>query len=216
MSTSRRLQDPSSSRRWAVVKDERGGTLVLFVLFLPVLVLMLSFVLDVANWFEHKRHLQMQADAAALAAARDLASPCLDGTVADTAASYGGRDYNAQIQDRQAAVHMIINSQTFFNQSSPVDTDVDTDPPCTSHQVDVKLTETDLPWYFKIANVPFINAHARVGLFTIDNYTGSLPLAVPDVEPKKVAVQFIDESTHTVLATKQLTNTGSSGGLAIW
>ena len=42
--------------------------LITVVLWLPLLVLMASFVLDVANWFVHKRHLQMQADAAALAA----------------------------------------------------------------------------------------------------------------------------------------------------
>jgi hypothetical protein len=84
--------------------------------------------------------------------------------------------------------------------------------------VDVKLTETDLPWYFKLANVPFINAHARVGLFTVDSYTGSLPLAVPEVDPRKLKVQFIDEAdpAKPVIATTDLTKTGQSGGLVRW
>ena len=46
---------------------ERGAALVIVVVWLPVLLLVLMFVVDVGNWFVHKRHLQMQADAAALA-----------------------------------------------------------------------------------------------------------------------------------------------------
>jgi len=53
-----------------IVADERGGVLVMFALFAPVLILFMAFVLDVGNWFEHKRHLQLQADAGALAAAQ--------------------------------------------------------------------------------------------------------------------------------------------------
>lgn len=216
MSTSRRSPVRSDYRGRRRPRDEDGATLVIVTLFLPVLLLVLALALDVGNWFEHKRHLQMQADAAALAAALDLRSPCSDATVTGTAAAYGGRDYNAQVQNRQADVHMLVNSQTYFNQTSPVDTTVDTDPPCTSLMVDVKLTETDLPWYFRLARVPFINAHARVGLFTVDNYINSLPLAVPDVAPKKVAVQFIDESTGEILATTPLAKAGASGGLVNW
>jgi hypothetical protein len=188
----------------------------MFAVFLPVLMLMLSFVLDVGNWYAHKRHLQMQADASALAAALDLRAPCDDGTVDDTAASYGGRDYNAQVQTRESSVHMAINSSTYYQQTSPVDTTVDTDQPCASMQVDVKLTETDLPWYFRIASVPFINAHARVSLFTVDKYTGALPLAVPDVDPHKVAAQFIDEDTGEVIATTALTKVGQVGQFVQW
>jgi Flp pilus assembly protein TadG len=216
MSISRRSLVPSDVARRARLRDERGATLVVVTLFLPVLLLMVAFVLDVGNWFEHKRHLQMQADAAALAAAQDLGLPCSNAVVADRVASYGGRDWNAQVQNKQANVHTEINSQTYFNQASPVDTTVDTDPPCDALMVDVKLTETDLPWYFKLASVPFINAHARVGLFTVDSYTGSLPLAVPSVEPKKVAARFVDEDTGTVLATTPLTSGTTTGGLTYW
>src|SRR5437868_5367695 len=107
MSTWRKLRTRSDrGARLRLVRDERGATLVLVALFFPILILMVSFVLDVGNWFEHKRHLQMQADSAALAAALDLRSPCDDAVVASTAGSYGGGDYNAQVQDRQADVHM--------------------------------------------------------------------------------------------------------------
>jgi hypothetical protein len=198
--------------------SERGGVLVLTALWMPLAVLALSFVVDAGNWFEHRRHLQMQADAAAFAAALDLASPCSNVVVGDRVLSFGGRDYNPQVQNKQANVHTVVNSKTFFNQATPVDTTVDTNPPCTSLMVDVKLTETDLPWYFKLANVPFINAHARVGLFNVDTFTGSLPLAVPDVDPKKVIVEFIDESdpAKPVIATTPLTKGGEAGGLVQW
>ena len=40
---------------------------MIVVVWLPVLVLFAMFVLEVGNWYEHKRHLQMQADAGAFA-----------------------------------------------------------------------------------------------------------------------------------------------------
>ena len=46
------------------VRDERGGVLVMVAVMLPVLLLFASFVVDVGNWFEHKRDLQMQSDGA--------------------------------------------------------------------------------------------------------------------------------------------------------
>src|SRR4029453_9098153 len=79
-------------------RDERGAVLVMVLLWLPVLILMAAFVVDVANWFVHKRHLQMQADAAALAAAADWsASGCDNGAINARAAEYGGGTYNQQI-----------------------------------------------------------------------------------------------------------------------
>jgi len=74
--------------------DETGAVLVLVAVSLPLLILLGSFVIDVGNWFVHKRHLQVQADAAALAAAGKFKFPVCDGTVeatiASTAEQYGG------------------------------------------------------------------------------------------------------------------------------
>ena len=47
--------------------SERGAVLVMVVLWLPVIILFGMLVFEVGNWFEHKRHLQMQADAGAFA-----------------------------------------------------------------------------------------------------------------------------------------------------
>ena len=49
--------------------DERGQVVVLFALLLPVLLALGSIVLDVGNWYVHKKHLQTHVDAGALAPA---------------------------------------------------------------------------------------------------------------------------------------------------
>lgn len=51
---------------------ESGQTLVIFVLFLPVLIGFCALVLDVGNWYAQKRFVQNAADAAVLAGAQDL------------------------------------------------------------------------------------------------------------------------------------------------
>ena len=91
------------------VSEEQGGVLVLFGLMLPVLLLVLALVLDVGNWFVHKRHLQMQADAAALAGGGHFgdcfsSDPSVSGnadtTIESAATQYAGNGsslYNLQI-----------------------------------------------------------------------------------------------------------------------
>jgi uncharacterized membrane protein len=46
---------------------EDGGVLVLWAILTPGMIFLFLLVVDVGNWYVHKRHLQMQADAAALA-----------------------------------------------------------------------------------------------------------------------------------------------------
>lgn len=184
--------------------------LITLVLWLPLMVLMASFVLDVANWFVHKRHLQMQADAAALAGAREWAQPACDWTrIEATAHNYGGDVWNSQIGGTPAEkIHMRLNSATYHNQASPVDGTVGA-PGCESAMVDVKLTETDLPWFLKAAQfVPFINAHARVSIVQAETLSGALPVGVPDPRPARARVTFIDEATGQVLGERNLTRIG--------
>jgi hypothetical protein len=201
-----------------VAGEQHGGIVVMVAVWLPLLVLFMSMVIDVANWFEHKRHLQTQADAAALAAAHEYRVPCSDAPILGQAAAYSGGTYNAQIGGTDPAnIHMLVNSSTYYGQSSPVDDTVNTAGPCDARMVDVKMTETDLPWFFKIANVSYIDTHARVSILQSDTAKGVLPVGVPDVHPKVAKVTFIDESNGNVLGSRDLTEQSTTtGGLSIW
>jgi hypothetical protein len=55
--------------------SEQGQSLVMFVIFLPVLFAFLAFVVDTGHAFTEKRRVQNAADAAALAAAQELVKP---------------------------------------------------------------------------------------------------------------------------------------------
>jgi len=207
---------------------EDGGVLVMITVWLPVIILFIVFVVDVGSWFEHKRHLQLQADAAALAAAGGFRIPCTDQPITDTAADYSGHPvnyasatlgsaYNPQVAGGQSRVYVMFNSPTYYNQSSPVDTTVRTGAPCTAGEIDVKLTETNLPWYFGFGKVvKFINAHARVEIKPLLSASQALPVGVPDVNPKAGRVWLINESDGSTIASRTLTQTGSSGGLVTW
>jgi hypothetical protein len=208
---------------------ERGAVLLLVAVGMPVFMVLLAFVVDVGNHFVHHRHLQTQADAAALAAAQEFRSPCSDAAIIARATSYSGDEpgsYNAQLGGTDADdVHMLVNSSTFYNQPTPSD-DTTVAPPCSAGMIDVKMTETDLPWFIKsvasllpgnpVPSTDFINAHARVSINQKDSSSGALPVGVPDVNPKAVRAYFVNESTHQVLGSAPLTRVGTSGGLAVW
>lgn len=198
--------------------------IVLTALVLPMCILFMGFVIDVANWFEHKRHLQTQADAAALAGAGSFLSCPNNDPILDKTEEYSGGTWNPQVGDTQGSVHMEVNSKTYYNQPSWEDPTVKDDPPCEAGMVDVKLTETDLPWWFDVTqDVDFINAHARVEFHQVDTLGGAMPFGVPDVKPLAARVWFVDEDTGQTLtkvgggpAEQTLTRRVYTGGIAVW
>jgi Flp pilus assembly protein TadG len=205
---------------------ERGGVLVMVALFLPVLLILATFVIDTANWFEHKRHLQLQADAAALAAAQDVRICPDDAAVGDTVRRYSGTTWNPQVGGTpDGRIFRLVNSKTFHDQANtstpqtPDDTVEST--PCGARMIDVKLTETDLPWFFPAGDlldgiVPYVNAQARVSFLRLDSTSGSLPVGVPDVNPKVAQAWFVNEATGAILGSTPLTAVGTSNGLTVW
>jgi Flp pilus assembly protein TadG len=205
---------------------ERGAVLVTVALFMPVLLILATFVIDTANWFEHKRHLQLQADAAAFAAAQDVRVCPDDSGVAATVNKYSGAVFNPQVGGTpDGRIFRRINSKTFHDQpttSKPATPDDTVElSACKAGMIDVKLTETDLPWFFPAGDlmdglVPFINAQARVSFLRLDSTSGSLPVGVPDVNPKSAHAWFINESTGVVLGSTPLTAAGTSNGLSVW
>jgi len=221
-------------------REQRGAVLVFFALFAPVAVLFLSFVVDVGDWFDHARHLQLQADAGALAAAQGF-QPCNDTTIYSAAGQYSGAAsvttptgetvtatsplYNQQLGGTtQANIHELINSPTYYEQPSPVDSTVKPTNPCAAEMVDVKVTETNLPWYLRMLSLgaPSAHAHARVEILERTTSTGSLPVAVNDLNPKSIEAYFVDEATGEQLsaggkpAAVALQRVGPSGGLQEW
>src|SRR6266545_2499256 len=73
------LPIPESMRHWAdkrrgwrALRSDRGQTLILFVLMLPVLLGFAGLVVDGAHALAEQRMVQNAADAAALAASQDL------------------------------------------------------------------------------------------------------------------------------------------------
>src|SRR3954470_10533351 len=150
-------------------RHERGGVLLIVGLGMPVLIGLTGLVIDVGNRFEHRRHLQTQADAAALAAAGDFRFPCdasVNSKIADRAEEYG-RTRNPQVGGTPPGkVKLKLNSRHWDGQpTAPVDDTVVEGPPCTAKMIDVKMTEHGLPWSFKGTTLAGdINVKARVRL----------------------------------------------------
>jgi hypothetical protein len=204
---------------------EHGGVLVMVAVWAPVLVLLVTLVIDVGNWFEHKRHAQLQADAGALSGGGLFAGCFSDPAAANAAISDEARRYagdptyagavNGQVGGaNQGTVEVRINRNTYADGTGPDDTVED--EPCAAAMLDVKVTESTLPWFFRVANVGAINAHARVRLNQVDSLAGSLPLAVPDINPAAGSVSLVNQATGAVLTTQPLARTGTASGLAVW
>src|SRR5262249_38394199 len=75
----------------------------------------------------------------------------------------------------------LVNAPNFAKQSEPGDTI--NSSPCAASAIDVKVTETNVPWYFKLLNVGFIDAQARVAIEQQRQATGEEPLARPSPAP---------------------------------
>ena len=203
--------------------DDQGSVIVMVAVFLSVLLIFVSFVADVGNWFQHKRHLQLQADAAALAGAHDYVLPCNDTAILNKVHLYGGDQtytqanslgdaFNQQTGSTPASnIGLVVNSRTFWQQpSGPVDNDIPDsswlDHPCATQTIDVKMTEKNLPLFLLTAfntfrKIDHINARARVQIVKETSSKGSLPVAVPDPNPKAAAALVVDETNTSVTAT---------------
>ncbi len=208
---------------WSILRsrfiaDERGAALVIVVIFVPVLILVAALAIDSANWFTHHSHLQTQADAAALAAAQDFQFPCtptVEEQITTDVHHYDGTqtgpgNYNQQVAtpsphgNVEHKVVSLINAANFFGQSTPGD--VLPSSPCAARAIDVKVTETNVPWYLQLLNVSHINAQARVSIEALASSGGQLPLGVPNPAPNAVHATFFDETTNSELGGVDLTH----------
>ena len=75
---------------------------------------------------------------------------------------------------------------------SPLDNSLGT--PCESKFLDVKATDDRAPLLFRwIPLFPSLKSRARVEIHKIESTNGLRPLGVPEVDPVKVAVVFVNE-----------------------
>jgi hypothetical protein len=211
--------------------SDRGAVIVIVAVWMTSALALVTFVIDVGHWYEHKRHLQLQVDAAALGGGGKFAA-CFNSGGGDAVifneatkyagavgswngTSYGTAQYNLQIgESHKGTVSMRYQSQTYADGTDPND-GTETQGPCETphYQFDVKGTEANVPLFLVGgAFVPAINAHARVQLQPLGATNPSLPLAAPDVNPRQVGVTFVNEATGDELTGCSGTNlVGTSG-----
>jgi hypothetical protein len=210
--------------------SERGAALLITAVALASLILVAALVVDVANWYVHKRHLQTQADAAAFAGGAELKLlGCSNPAIHKAVQQYSGvksvalavsDPENVQVGNRaDGSVHILVNSPDPDGYWSNGYT-TDGPEPCAARHIDVKMTEEDVPWFLRIPFVvPAINAHARVEMRLVSNLSGQLPIGVVDVNPQSGAVIFYDEANPGNLSTtyaRQLRKINTAGGLNEW
>ena len=205
----------------ARLRQETGAIAITVLLLFPPLMLLGALAVDVGNWYVHKRELQIQADAGALAAAGFYKYPCDDTAISGVAHNYAGlvsNRFNGSAEDRLPAANVTfrLNQPSFYNQGTPNDSGM-TGSPCADVAVDVKMTERQVPEFFGTSLVPFINAQARVSIRRLEGLKGMLPVALPMPDPKRLRVTFISEVTGETLGFKDLcARPAAVGGLRIW
>jgi len=216
------------------VTSEDGGIVVLTVALILFFVLLGSVAVDLGNWFVHKRHLQTQVDAAALAGgglmglcfARPATAYLGAGGIKEEADRYSGVGAtslaypNTQVGGtNQGTITMLYQSKTYAS-GGAVDPTAEEGDPCLTPSLmfDVKGTEQDLPTLVKFpgfSSLGTVRTHARVQLKKVTVFKGSLPLAVPEVNPKHVTATFVNVA-GTVVAAFELTGPTASGPLSAW
>jgi hypothetical protein len=188
--------------------DEEGGIVIAAGILVLVFVLLGAAVVQVADWLEHRRHLQVRADAAALAGGQ-VFGECFDtsaftsaqaqGDIENTArqfagvASPTGTAYNVQFGRGSDSIAFQSSTYPSGGGGGPDDTQNGVGE-CSNLALDVKLTDASIPALFSFAPLASTHAHARVELQTIQA-AKTFPLAFPDVDPKQVGVTFVDETT---------------------
>ena len=123
------------ARSERAARSEQGQVIVMVALLLPVIFALGAIVIDIGNFYIHKRHLQTQVDASALASGPEFTWCFLDPTAADVqikeyALRYAGdtrRDpdegdpqleHNRQLQE-PTDVFAVLNSSSYWPPPPP-------------------------------------------------------------------------------------------------
>ena len=200
--------------------------MVLFALLIPIIFGVGAIVLDIGNWYVHKRHLQTQVDAAVLAAGPAFvgcfhAPSAANIAIAETASAYAGdtlRDGSTSNQQVETPndVRVALNSSRYWQKSDGVTSPTNgygldnsmavPGDPCSTKILDAKATDDDAPplWGL-IPLTPSPKSHAKVEIRKLESESGMLPWAVPEIDPRSVWALFVNEDTGVVFDHQELT-----------
>lgn len=208
------------------VSSQHGSILLLVGVGLPVLLLVFAIVVDVGNFYVHKRALQNQVDAAVLAGSQ-LWGSCFKSTTTNPpwlpmqqeAENYDGQtgfanDFNPQFKGLHGTLGVAFNSTVYpLQQPSGLAPDDTPSSPCTlttlsdgqQHYVfDIKATERNTPFLIG-GNLfglgPSLHATARTDLRQVKSLSGILPIGVTDPSPQWMWAQFVDEDNADAALT---------------
>ena len=186
------------------LRNESGQILILSAGVLIVFLMLATVVVDVGNWFVHRRHLQTQVDAAALATSDQFTGCFINSASANAAIKSealkfaGDPNRDPSTENKQVTpdntVHVVLNSSDYWPNRTEA-TEMDLGTFCGQKFVDVKATDDDVPGILGL--IPFfpdIHAHARAEIRKAGTLTGILPWAVPEVEPASVWAIFYNEA----------------------
>jgi Flp pilus assembly protein TadG len=201
--------------------DNRGGVLVLGAVMIPLFLLLTALIVDVGDWYTHKRQLQNRADAAALAAGVQYQTnwpACTTSTTQQDIVRAAARQYagdpaatgpvNTEIAN-QSNLDVIINSTSYTAGTD----DSDGGGPCFDHPsntnpesesnitpsggywTDVKVKENNIGTIFGGFGLNLLRttARARVELKEAASGDQFIPIAVPEQTIVKAQVRFINE-----------------------
>lgn len=203
----------------SIASEQRGAMAITVALLFPALAVFGVLAVDAANWFVHKRELQTQADAAALAGADNFQYPCNDASITAGAQSYAGKDHNVFANLPAARTHFVLNQPDFYGQAKPGDSGL-SGSPCSDRAVDVKMTETNVPGIFTKLFMPSINAQARVSIFQQTTANSLEALAVADSAPVAATAYFVNEDNNdAIIASAPLNDLGPAAtapGQEMW
>jgi hypothetical protein len=205
-----------------VRRGERGSILPLAAIILLIFAFAGGAVLEVGQWFQHRRNLQVRTDAAALAGG-DLFNECFN------TANFTASQANADMEAAATKYSGIPGKITIPNYgSNPVGSSYNqaweggtpgndgigfqssefptpggalpardafgaNSDECNTLEFDVKQTQ-DLPNLLSISPFTQVHGWARVELQTVQAVAPTMPLAIPNFDLTDVGVTFVDET----------------------
>jgi hypothetical protein len=203
------------------IHEDDGGIVVAAAIIMIVFVLLGAVMIQVGSWFQNRRHLQVRADAGALAGAQ-LFNECFDSAafswdtaqtnIQEWAKRYAGLPSTVgQPENTQFGVGnttWAFQSQSYPGGTGPGPDDTNLTNPnvCDPLNIqskhgglDLKLKHDGVRRLFTISPLATVYAHARVQLKEVQSIVPTFPLAVPEIVPDAVGVTFINEDTNTEL-----------------